>query len=198
MMALGRPDLRVVREPEEQRPAVPSVVLATILFVGAEMMMFAAFISAHAIGKANMVEWPPPGQPRLPVETTAFNTLVLLGSGVALRYAGRLFDAGRVDASFKALLGALASGLFFVGFQGVEWARLIADGLAFQGTPYGGFFYLIVGMHGLHALGGLAVLGLLVYRLRKNALALDLFQAGRLYWYFVVALWPVLYWRVYL
>lgn len=198
MMALGRPDLRVVREPEALPPAVPSAVLGMILFVGVEVMMFAAFISAHAIGRANMVEWPPPGQPRLPLETTAFNTLVLLGSGLAMRYAGRLFDDGRVDASFKVLLGALGAGAFFIVFQGFEWARLISEGLAFRGTPYGGFFYLIVGAHALHAIAGLVGVAWMVARLRTASLARENFLAGRLYWYFVVALWPVLYWRVYL
>ncbi len=196
MMAVGSPDLPVARE--ERQPAVPNAVLAVLLFVGAELMMFAAFISAHAIGRANMVEWPPPGQPVLPLESTAFNTLVLLGSGVAMRYAGRLYDDGKVDTSFKALLGSLAAGTFFVVFQGVEWARLLADGLSFRATPYGGFFYLIVGAHALHALVGLGAVVWMVARLGRNTLRREAFQAGRLYWYFVVALWPVLYWRVYL
>lgn len=198
MMAVGRPDLRVVREPEARTPAVPNAVLGMILFVGAEMMMFAAFISAHAIGRANMVEWPPPGQPRLPLETTAFNTLVLLGSGVLIRYAGRLFDDQKLDASFKVLLAALGAGTFFMVFQGFEWARLISEGLSFKGTPYGGFFYLIVGAHALHALVGLAIVTWMVARLRTAGLSRENFAAGRLYWYFVVTLWPVLYWRVYL
>ena len=169
-----------------------------LLFVGVEMMMFAAFISAHAIGRANMVEWPPPGQPRLPLETTAFNTLVLLASGVAMRYAGRQFDAGKVELSFKVLAGSLAGGVFFVGFQGFEWARLLSEGLSFRGSPYGGFFYLIVGAHGLHAIVGLLGVTWMVARLYRSALSREHFLAGRLYWYFVVALWPVLYWRVYL
>ena len=196
---LNRPDLRVVSEPREQRPAVPSVVLAMLLFVGVETMLFSGFISALAIGRATLGEnWPPEGQPRFPLETTAFNTLVLLASGVAVRYSGRWAEEGRSDVAYRALVGAFAGGLFFVGFQGVEWVRLLREGLSFSGSPYGGFFYLIVGSHALHALCGLVGLGWMVRELGRGTLARETFQAGRLFWYFVVLLWPILYWRVYL
>src|SRR6202142_1043980 len=65
---------------------VPNAVLGTIVFVVAEIMFFAALISAHTIARASAMEgmWPPPGQPRLPVERTAINTAALLLSGVLL------------------------------------------------------------------------------------------------------------------
>ena len=65
---------------------IPSGVLGMFMFVAIEMMMFAGLISAFVIVKGAAVGgvWPPPGQPRLPVEDTAFNTAALLLSGATL------------------------------------------------------------------------------------------------------------------
>ena len=58
-------------------------LLGMLLFVMAEAMLFAGMISAFTIVRSGALVWPPPGQPRLPIEATAFNTLVLLASGCA-------------------------------------------------------------------------------------------------------------------
>ena len=42
-----------------------------LVFVLTEAMLFAGFISAFTIVKASAPVWPPPDQPRLPVEATA-------------------------------------------------------------------------------------------------------------------------------
>ena len=65
---------------------LPNSVLAMIIFVVTEIMFFAALMSAHTIARATVPGgvWPPAGQPRLPVERTAFNTAMLLLSGVLL------------------------------------------------------------------------------------------------------------------
>ena len=62
----------------------------------------------------------------------------------------------------------------------------------------GGFFYLIVGAHALHALAGLSVLSVAYVRLHQGRLKGDFLAATQVLWYFVVVLWPFLYVRVYL
>lgn len=192
-------DLRLVHpEPRTDGPIVPNEVLGTVIFVLAEMMMFGGFISAYSIASSTAVVWPPPGQPRLPVETTALNTVALLISGGLAWWAGRRFDTAGPDKAKLPMFGALALGAFFVLFQGYEWAMLLSQGLTLTSSNLGAFFYLIVGAHALHAVGGLAVLVVLTLRLVRGQLRSDPFWAGRLFWYFVVLLWPVLYWKVYL
>ena len=53
-------------------------------------------------------------------------------------------------------------------------------------------------MHALHAVA--ALLGLLYcfVRLTRRNLVLPQLMAAEIFWYFVVAVWPILYWRVYL
>jgi heme/copper-type cytochrome/quinol oxidase subunit 3 len=178
-------------------PAVPSAVLGMLIFVVTEAMFFAGLISAFLIVKASSGGvWPPPGQPRLPVEETAFNTAALLLSAVALFFARRAF-ARAPTAAVRPLAVAMGLGAFFVLFQGYEWAMMLSQGLTISSSNHGSFFYLIVGMHGLHAIAGLTLLANAWWRLRFGFLADSTFAAAQVFWFFVVGLWPVLYLLVY-
>jgi cytochrome c oxidase subunit 3 len=188
--------LRVISEPRPP-PVLPSAVMGTLIFVVAELMMFAGLISAFVIVKAGALGWPPPGQPRLPVEATAFNTAVLLASAAVLYWASRAFERSREEAK-RPLFIAIGLGAFFVCFQGYEWISLLRHGLTLTSSNYGSFFYLIVGMHGLHALAGLTMLVRAASKLTGGVLAQSTFSAAQLFWYFVVGLWPILYFLVYL
>ncbi len=191
------PPLSVV-PPPRRAPVVDSAVIGTIIFVVTETMLFAGLISGLVIVKAGTVgPWPPPDQPRLPIEATAFNTAMLLASGVVLFFAQRAFK--RQPWSARNRLGlAIGLGAFFVVFQGVEWVRLIGEGLTITSGSLGGFFYLIVGMHGLHAVAAIIAMGVMWLRLVRLQLAPGPFQAAQIFWYFVVGLWPILYLQVYL
>src|SRR5579864_2459847 len=82
---------RMARPAPDAGNRLPNSVLAMIIFVVAEIMFFAALMSAHTIARATALGgvWPPAGQPRLPVERTAFNTAILLLSGGLLLIANR-------------------------------------------------------------------------------------------------------------
>jgi len=179
-------------------PIASNAVVGMAIFVACEIMFFGALISAFTITRISAGgAWPPPGQPRLPIEATAVNTGALLASGVALFFAARAQrDSMRRAAQMTGL--ALLLGAGFVLFQGWEWAKLIREGLTLRSSPHGSFFYLVVGAHALHAIAGLAALGVAWARAKRDDLAPSFFTGTRIYWYFVVCLWPVLYWRVYL
>ncbi len=188
--------LRVITDPRPA-PAIPSAVLGTAMFVFSEAMLFAGLVSAFTITRAgSLLGWPPPGQPRLPAEETALNTLALLASGVVLWFAGRAHRRER-KAAQRPMLAALLLGAFFVLFQGYEWTQLLAEGLTLTSSQHGSFFYLIIGIHALHCMAAIAALAWIYRRLTRGVLAASTFQAVRLFWYFVVGLWPILYWRVY-
>lgn len=186
-------------------------VLGMMIFVIAEAMLFGGLISAFMIAKANQISWPPVGQPRLPVTETAFNTAALLVSGIFLFQAARSFsrDLSRARAQVVEIGNPAASartpflisillGAFFVLFQGGEWIALLRDGLTITSSQHGSFFYLIVGIHALHAVGALILLSFGYVRLLHGTLTPGFFGAGQVFWYFVVGLWPILYVLVYL
>jgi len=166
-----------------------------LLFIAAEAMFFAGLISAYVISRAGAFAWPPAGQPRLPVAVTAVNTLVLLASAAVIRQAGRDFDR---NAAVRPLSWTIALGATFVLVQGFEWVRLIGYGLTMTSSSYGSFFYLLVGTHALHVTAALLALVWGYRRLAATQLRGETFQALRVFWYFVVGLWPLLYGLVYL
>ena len=181
-----------------RRQVAPNGVLGMLMFVIAETMFFGGLISAHAIVKAGALKgWPPPGQPRLPVASTMINTAALLASGVLLYVAHRAFATNPRRARLPMLLSMLL-GAAFVVLQGMEWVAMLHQGLTMTSSTHGAFFYLLIGTHGLHVLGGLAVLIWAYQRLMRGLLVGTQLVAVQILWYFVVSLWPVLYWRVYL
>ncbi|MGH0034560.1 MAG: cytochrome c oxidase subunit 3 [Myxococcota bacterium] len=192
--ALG--PVRVVSASDRQ-PVVPNGVLGMLIFVVTESMLFAGLISAFTIIRASAIVWPPPDQPRLPLEQTALNTAALLGSGVLLYLARRRLSRDPQGAR-TMLLGAMLLGGFFVVMQGAEWVALISQGLTLTSSTLGGFFYLIVGIHGLHAVAALAVLAQAWWRMQRGWMGSAVLAPAEVFWYFVVAVWPVLYLRVYL
>ncbi len=181
-----------------REPALSNAVLAVFVFILTEMMFFVGLISAYMVSKTGAEAWPPVGQPLLPVGATLFNTAVLIGSAVAMYFAGRAFDReGLGRRSEKLLLVTIGMGLFFVVFQGFEWARILNFGLTMRSSTYGAFFYLIIGAHAIHVIGGLFGLIRLFFKMKAGRLQVGSYRGGQLFWYFVVIVWPLLYVVVY-
>lgn len=183
-----------------RRRLVENASLGMALFVLTEAMLFAGLISAFVIVQsgAPVGGWPPPGQPRLPIARTALNTAALLLSGACLFAAGRRFRGPNPRGASSWMGAALALGVFFVIFQGAEWIALLDQGLTMTSSQMGSFFYLIVGTHALHAVAAILALAWAWRALRAGTLTRPRLSAVSLFWYFVVLVWPVLYWKVYL
>jgi cytochrome c oxidase subunit 3 len=164
-----------------------------LLFVGSESMLFAGMISAFTIIRTSALMWPPPGQPRLPVAQTAVNTAALLLSGLFLYAAQRAYARDHRRA-LRPLGIALLLGAYFVCFQGAEWLALVRQGLTLSSSTMGSFFYLIVGMHALHAVAALGLLTHTWLRLRQGWLVQSQLAAAQVFWYFVVGLWRSSWW----
>ena len=92
-------------------------------------------------------------------------------------------------------------GVAFVAIQGYEWTQLIHHGLTTANNLYGGLFYVLIGTHAAHVVGALIALGLVLRNMGRGRYTPqnhDGLLAIRLFWFFVVGIWPVLYALVYL
>jgi cytochrome c oxidase subunit 3 len=183
------------------RLPISNAKLALIVFLGAETMLFAGLISGYMVLRYATTTWPPPGQPYLPIAITWVNTLVLLVSGLTAQRAHRAVRQGRRRGLLGWLALTAALGALFLAIQGTEWLRLLAHGLTIARGNYGASFLLLIGLHGVHVLGALIWLLLVLgSALRSRFLAncavpVDLCAW---YWYFVCGLWVVLFKLVYL
>lgn len=179
---------------------VSNSIIGVVLIIITEIMFFSALISAYLVNRAGATQWPPANQPRLPIEITAVNTGILILSAVSFIL---LITSWPTKAKLaRVWLGlTILGGLTFVGIQGYEWVKLIGFGLTTTSSVYGAFFYAIIGMHGLHVLVGIILLVYLWFSLRKTTDAIigkNRIQSVGIFWFFVVAIWPVLYYLVYL
>ncbi len=184
--------------PYQQNP-IPNGVLGMVLLLITEIMFFVGLISAYVVNRAGVSDWPPIGQPRLPIEITGVNTIFLLASAFTLYRLGK-----SIQNNGKAkpwLFVTLFLGFLFVGIQGYEWVQLIGFGLTTSSGIYASFFYTIIGMHGFHVLMGTGFLLYLLKTMRVSSSkenTLNKFDAVSLFWYFVVGIWPILYYLVYI
>lgn len=182
-------------------PLVSSPRLAMALFIAAETMLFGGMIGAFLVFRFGTEVWPPEGLPLLPLGLTAVNTLILFASCVPMARAVSAMRRRDAAGLRSGLLLAATLGVAFLAIQGTEWANLVGHGLTITSGPYGSTFYVLIGMHGIHVLGAVGWLvallaGSFLGRLDgRESVAVDL--AG-IYWYFVSALWAVLFPLVYL
>jgi heme/copper-type cytochrome/quinol oxidase subunit 3 len=181
-------------------PALDNLRLAILFFIGAEVMFFGALVSAFFVLRTSAPVWPPPLQPRLPLAVTGLNTLVLLGSSVAMHRAVRAIRLGDPAELVRRLGLTAVLGAVFLAVQGYEWARLLGFGLTLSSSTYGTTFYSLIGTHAVHVLGALAWLAVSVALAARGRFTPERsapLRACALYWHFVVALWPILYLAVY-
>lgn len=185
--------------PARRAPLIPSNVLGMSVFVLTEVMFFTALVSAFLVIKAGAGAWSPPAGAVLPVATTGLNTGVLLLSGVLLFLSGKAMRDVRQQGRAKLLfLQSIFLGSVFVGVQGYEWVQLVAHGMTLKANIFSTCFYLLIGSHALHAFAAIAVLiWFYATRVKQGRLTISQMTTLQIFWFFVVAVWPVLYGLVY-
>lgn len=177
---------------------ISNPVLGMILLLITETMFFAGLISSYIVNKADVVEWPPVDQPRLPIYLTVFSTVVLLSSAVTISLFLKKYHNKQQSKIW--LIGSIILGSLFILIQGYEWVQMIGYGITSSSSMYGAFFYTIIGFHGFHVLIGIVLLYVLWYSITNRTFeqVSERTISFSMYWYFVVAIWPILYYMIYL
>lgn len=193
---------RVKRAGALPSPSSPidAIRLGVLLFIGSEIMLFAGLLAVYTALRFGHVTWPS-AQLYLPVKVTWVNTMFLLCSCYTMFQA---VQAGRHDRQHhlvQSLTITAVLGTLFVSIQGYEWVQLIQDGFTIRTGVYGATFYLLIGCHALHVLGAVLWLLVVVRHARQGRFPPSRFVGVEVcawYWYFVGALWVLLFTLVYL
>ena len=186
---------------DRPEPPINNARLGVTLLIGAEGMFFAGLVSAFLVFRTGSPVWPPPFQPRLPIVVTAVNTVILLSSALTMHLAQRTIRRGNMTSFTQWLTISAVLGAVFLGIQGYEWARLLQFGLTLSSGIYGATFYTLIGCHAVHVLVAVIWLLIVLAMARKSRFTPQRHvgvQVCGIYWYFVVALWPILFGLVYL
>lgn len=161
------------------------------IFLAVVGALFTLLISAY-LGRMGGADWwgiPMPG-------LLWVNTAALSASSLALQWAKTEIRPDHRDRLNAALVTAFATAVFFVAGQFLAWRQLISAGYVLADNPSNSFFYMITGLHGLHILGGLFVLGRTAIRARSEPLSARMrlsVELCAIYWHFMLAVWLVLF-----
>ncbi|KQV39996.1 MULTISPECIES: cytochrome c oxidase subunit 3 [unclassified Rhizobium] len=176
---------------DRERPFVPAINLGLYVFLGVVAALFSLFISAYFMRMASSDWWGIP-VPRL----LWWNTAVLAASSLALQWATKEAQRGRME-SLRATLAAgfLLATLFLAG-QIQAWRELNAAGYVLADNPANSFFYILTGLHGLHIFGGLVVLGRTTGRAFATNVPPERLRSSlhlcAVYFHFMLAVWLIL------
>lgn len=176
------------------RPSTGKVALAIILM--SESVLFGTLLAAYAAMR-DQAHWVTGhGLPWLGFPLA--NTMILLLSTWPAALASARLRANPGSHVRGLLLLTLGLGLVFVVGQVYEFMRA---GLRVNDAAFGGVFFALIGFHALHLLAGVVVLLLNLAREPQTSYSagdLDAIEVGSLFWYYVVAVWLVLFTVLYL
>lgn len=153
------------------------------------------------------------------------NTLFLLCSSLTMVLAVHAAQTNQRERTFKMLMATIVLGTIFLGVKAYEYSVKFEHHLvptaAFQleevlaepkfvpeGTVdprhvriFMSFYFGMTGLHALHMLIGIPILGILAWRTRKGDYSSEYFtpvEMVGLYWHFVDIIWVFLYPLLYL
>jgi len=132
----------------------------------------------------------------------AFNTLLLLLSGVTCTLAHHALKENRRDGLKKWLLATIFLGALFIGCQAYEYIHAYNDlNLKMTTGAYCSTFFMLTGFHGFHVTVGAIMLTVIYFRSLAGHFTPEHhfgFEGVAWYWHFVDVVWLGLFVFVYL
>jgi cytochrome c oxidase subunit 3 len=150
-------------------------------------MMFAGLTSAYIV-KRNQANWTTFDLPII----FWFSTVVIILSSVTLHISNVAFKQRDMIKYRWLVVVTLLLGITFLLMQSIGFSQLWIKGVTLTKNVSFSFLYVIVGLHGLHIIGGIIALIILFAKAfnRKvrnyNIMPLEVIST---YWHFVDALW---------
>jgi nitric oxide reductase NorE protein len=109
---------------------------------------------------------------------------------------------GGLPSQAAGWLGAAGvCGAAFVAAKAFEWGGKLRAGITLNSNEFFSFYYMFTGIHLLHVLFGLGVLGYLIARSRRTDPGpgyVGVMESGGAFWHLVDLLWVVLFALLYL
>ena len=172
------------------------------LFLVTEMVLFGGLFIAYSYMRSQYpAEFHHAGA-ELNATLGVTNTLVLLTSSLTVVLAIVAIQRGDKAKTMAFLAATLGLGLTFLVIKSFEWATKFHHGLypnsAHLATlPHGeqvffGLYFTMTGLHGLHVIAGLSVLGYMLRMVAKGEITQDRYvhlENGGLYWHLVDVIW---------
>ncbi len=184
------------------------------IFLATEVMFFGGLFAGYTLYRNLFPAGFAAGSHMLNVTVGAINTGVLICSSLTMALAVRAAQTGKRSALLAFLMLTIALGLAFVIIKlTLEWRHDYLEGLApglnftFAGPNAKSlelffiFYFLMTGVHALHMVVGIGVLGVLLLQAGKGRFGPERYNAvetAGLYWHFIDIIWIFLFPLLYL
>ena len=171
------------------------------LFLSSEVMLFGSLFASYILMRVGALDWPR-GSTLLSVPIGTFNTLVLISSSVTMVLAWAALKENNLKRH-KLFLGlTILCALTFLCVKYFEYSAKFHHGYFPKTSTYFAIYFTLTGLHALHIVGGLVVLGYLfgpgskMWQSDKDRF-INRIEIVGVYWHFVDLVWiflfPVLY-----
>ena len=170
-------------------------------FLATEVLLFGGLFTAYVIFRIQYPRMFYDDHLKLDRVLGAVNTIVLIGSSLTVALGISAIRKGRVGLlrmylSFTILLAAT-----FLGIKYVEYTEKFSHGLSPGTDIFFSLYVMLTGLHGIHVLAGMVVLGAVLYLAGKGKYSETYHtpvEISGLYWHFVDLVWIYLFPLLYL
>ncbi len=195
----------VMGAPLEASPyGIQSKKLAMWLFIVADAATFGAILFAYGYLRLANPDWTRPFAFSPTILNGCVMTVVLLTSSLTIVAAVAAAQAGRTSTSVRWLGATMLLGIVFAALHLREWFAMIGVGWRLFQNPMGGSplfgatFFGITGLHLLHVMCGVIVIGAITLGFRRGRFDAGHVETTALYWHFVDLVWMFVFPLVYL
>ncbi|HYT63072.1 MAG TPA: cytochrome c oxidase subunit 3 [Gemmatimonadales bacterium] len=183
---------------------IPSRKLGIWMFILADAATFGAMLFAYGYLRVANPDWNRPFAFWPSIVNGIVMTVILLTSSLTMVAAMLEAQRGRTSAALRWLGATMALGALFAALHLREWVALIGSGWRLFRNPLGGTplvgatFFSITGLHMLHVISGVVVIGVIGLGFRRGRFTASHVEITGLYWHFVDLVWMFVFPLVYL
>jgi cytochrome c oxidase subunit 3 len=182
------------------------------IFLATEILFFGGLFLAYGVYRSLHPELFLAAHHHLSVPLGGTNTVVLITSSLTMALAIRAAQVDDRKLLVLLLAATIALAFVFLGIKYVEYTHKFHEGLL-PGRYYHGhdipgkpqiffsIYFMLTGLHGLHVIGGIAVLSLMLRRAVRGDFGAAYYtpvENAGLYWHLVDLIWIFLFPLLYL
>jgi nitric oxide reductase NorE protein len=169
------------------------------VLVFGDLTVFALFFSAFLFHRGQELDLYQVSQLTLNRHFGALNTLLLLTSSWFVALALAAMRGAQAQRAVRLLAAAMGCGVAFAIVKYCEYGEKIRQGITPATNDFFMYYFVLTGIHFIHVLVGLGVLGWMYTRVRlRPAADIRPLECGGIYWHMVDLLWVVLFALFYL
>lgn len=170
-------------------------------FLATEVLLFGGLFTAYTVFRIRYADLFHAEALKLNRVLGAVNTVILIGSSLTVALAIAAVRKGRTREVVLFLLITILLASGFLGVKYLEYMEKFRHGLFPRTNLFFSLYFMMTGIHGLHVVAGMGVLGWVLAKAARGAFSEGYYtpvEMAGLYWHFVDLVWIYLFPLLYL